>query len=253
MILYLIDGNSYIHRAYHAIKNLTTSKGESVNAVYGFTKMLLKIIEQYKPDHIAVCFDYPAPTFRHKEFPDYKANRKKTDEELKNQFPMTKEIISALNIKIFEKEGYEADDLIATIAERASEQGIDTIIVTSDKDIFQIVNDKIRILNEPKDSIYDKESVKEKIGVFPDRIIDYLALAGDASDNIPGISGIGEKTAVKLIDQYGKIEDIIKNYSLIGGRIGLMINEQSKSAILSKRLATLIKDVPIDIEFDQLK
>lgn len=253
MVLYLIDGNSYIHRAYHAIRNLTTSKGESVNAVYGFTKMLLKITNEYNPDYIAVCFDYPAPTFRHKEFPEYKATRKKTEDELKNQFPLIKEVVSALNIQMFEKEGYEADDLIATIADKAEKNGIETMVVTSDKDVLQIVNDKINILNEVKNEIINSDAVKVKMGVIPENITDYLALAGDSSDNIPGVSGIGGKTAANLINQYGKLENIIEKLPAIGGRVGDLIKEQSESAMLSKKLAILVKDVPIDFKFESLK
>ncbi|MDD5688183.1 MAG: DNA polymerase I [Elusimicrobia bacterium] len=253
MTLYLIDGNAYIHRAYHAIKNLTTSKGESVNAVYGFTRMLLKILKEHNPDYLAVCMDYPAPTFRHKEFSEYKLNRKETDLELKNQFPFIKEIISALNITIYEKEGFEADDLIATISQKAENNGLEVVIVTGDKDALQLVNKNIKVLNEPKNILYDKEEVIKGWDIMPDNITDFLALAGDSSDNIPGVPGIGEKTAIKLIKQCGNIENIIKNCSQIDGKLGLLVKKHSESAILSKRLATLVKDIPINIDFEKLK
>ena len=172
MTLFIIDGNAQIHRAYHAIQNLTTSKGEQVNAVFGFTKMLLKILRTYKPDYIAVCLDYPAPTFRHKEFSEYKAHRKKTSDELKNQFPLVKEVISALNITIYEKEGFEADDLIATLSEKAKNKGIDVMIVTGDKDALQLVDKNVKVLNEPKNITYDKDEVLKNWGIPPENIVD---------------------------------------------------------------------------------
>ncbi|MBN1385267.1 MAG: DNA polymerase I [Elusimicrobia bacterium] len=253
MTLYLIDGNSYIHRAYHAIKNLTTSKGEPVNAVYGFTKMLVKILKENNPDYIAVCMDYPAPTFRHKEFSEYKVKRKKADPELKSQFPLVKEIISALNIALYEKEGYEADDVIATISKKAENKGIKVVIVSNDKDILQLVNKNINVLNEPQNILYDTEKVTEKWGFPPERMTDFLALAGDSSDNIPGIPGIGEKTAVKLIEEFGDINNVIKNRGKIEGKAGLLINEHSKSAVLSKKLVVLVKDIPMNIDIERLK
>ncbi len=253
MTIYIIDGNAHIHRAYHAIQNLTTSKGEQVNAVFGFTRMLLKILRTYKPDYIAVCLDYPAATFRHKEFSEYKAHRKKTSDELKNQFPLVKEVISALNIKIYEKEGFEADDLIATLSEKAKSKGIDVMIVTGDKDALQLVDKSVSVLNEPKNIIYDKDEVLKNWEIPPENIVDYLAISGDASDNIPGVPGIGEKTAVKLIREFGTLENIIKNQNKIKGKTGELIAEHSESALLSKKLVTLVRDIPMDVDFENLK
>lgn len=253
MTLYLIDGNSYIHRAYHAIQNLTTSKGEPVNAVFGFTKMLLKLLREYNPDYIAVCLDYPAPTFRHKEYSEYKAHRKKTAVELKNQFPLVKEVISALNITTFEKEGFEADDLIATVSEKAKNKGIDVVIVTGDKDAIQLIDKNVKVLNEPKNIFYDKDEVIKNWEIPPENIVDYLAMAGDSSDNIPGVPGIGIKTAIKLIGEFGNIENIIKNRGKIKGKAGELIAEHSESAILSKKLVTLVRDIPINIDFEKLR
>ncbi len=253
MTIFIIDGNAHIHRAYHAIQNLTTSKGEQVNAVFGFTKMLLKILRTYKPDYIAVCLDYPAPTFRHKEFSEYKAHRKKTSDELKNQFPLVKEVISALNITMYEKEGFEADDLIATLSEKAKSKGIDVMIVTGDKDALQLVDKNVKVLNEPKNIIYDKDEVLKNWEIPPENIIDYLAISGDASDNIPGVPGIGEKTAVKLIREFGTLENIIKNQSKIKGKSGELIAEHSESALLSKKLVTLVRDIPMDVDFEKLR
>lgn len=253
MTLFIIDGNAYIHRAYHAVQNLTTSKGEQVNAVFGFTRMLLKILRMYKPDYIAVCLDYPAPTFRHKEFSEYKAHRKKTSDELKNQFPLVKEVISALNITIYEKEGFEADDLIATLSEKAKSKGIDVMVVTGDKDALQLVGNNIKVLNEPKNIIYDKDEVLKNWEIPPENIVDYLAISGDKSDNIPGIPGIGEKTAVKLIREFGTLENIIKNQYKIGGKTGKLIAEHSGAALLSKKLVTLVKDIPLETDFEKLR
>jgi len=253
MTLFIIDGNAHIHRAYHAIQNLTTSKGEQVSAVFGFTKMLLKILRTYKPDYIAVCLDYPAATFRHKEFSEYKAHRKKTSDKLKNQFPLVKEVISALNITIYEKEGFEADDLIATLSEKAKSKGIDVMIVTGDKDALQLVDKSVNVLNEPKNIIYDSDEVLKNWEIPPENMVDYLSISGDSSDNIPGVPGIGGKTAVKLIQEFGGLENIIKNQNKIKGKTGELIAEHSESALLSKKLVTLVRDIPMDVDFENLK
>ncbi|OQA92668.1 MAG: DNA polymerase I [Elusimicrobia bacterium ADurb.Bin231] len=253
MSLFLIDGNSYIHRAYHAIRYLTTSQGIPVNAVFGFTKMLLKIIKENNPDKIAVCFDSPKKTFRHNIYSDYKAKRKKTDEALKSQFALVKEVLCAMNIKYFEMEGYEADDILATIAEKSSTLGENVTIVTSDKDVLQLVNDKINVLNEPLNILYDRKKIIEKWGIPPENITDYLSLAGDASDNVPGVACIGEKTATKLIKEFGDIENIHKNADLIPGRTGKIIKSSHEKALFSKKLVTLVKDIPMMIELEDLK
>jgi DNA polymerase I len=243
---YIIDGNAYIHRAYHALPPLTDSKGRMINAVYGFTRMLLKILRQETPDYIAVCFDSPQPTFRHQEFTAYKATRKETDIELKEQFPLTRQIVEAFNIASFEKGGFEADDLIATLVEKAKGQGMDTVIVTGDKDVLQLVNDSVKVLNEPKGILYDEEKVKEKFGVGPAQVTDVMGLAGDTSDNVPGVPGIGEKTAIKLIQRFGSMEKLLGNVGEVEGKLKDKIKEFSEQAKLSKRLVTLVKDVPLD-------
>jgi len=183
--LYIIDGNAYIHRAFHALPMLTNSQGLVINAVYGFTRTLLKIIKRDQPDYLAVCFDSPHPTFRHKEFEQYKATRKETPPELKSQLPMVREMVEALNIPVYQLAGYEADDLIATIAHKVEEQGIDTVIVSGDKDVLQMVNPDVKVLTEPKETMFTEKEVKEKYGFGPEHIIDYLGLCGDSSDNIP--------------------------------------------------------------------
>jgi len=246
--LYLIDGNGYIHRAFHALPPLTNSSGQMVNAVYGFTRMILKILRQEKPDYVAVCFDFPAPTFRHKEFPEYKITRKETPDELKQQIPLAHKIVKALNIPVFEKEGYEADDLIGTLSENASREGIETIIVTGDKDALQLVDESIKVLNEPKDIFYTEEVVKEKMGVSAQQITDLMGLVGDTSDNVPGVFGIGPKTATELIQEFSSIENLYQNLSRVKEKLREKLEKGREEAFLSKRLVTIVKDVPLEVD-----
>lgn len=251
--LYLIDGNAIVHRAYHALAPLTTSKGEQVNAVYGMLRMILKLLKSRSPEYLAVCFDYPAPTFRHKEYPQYKATRKKTDDELKNQFPIAKEFIKALKLPLLEVEGYEADDIIATIASQSRAEGADVVIVTGDKDALQLVDKNISVLNEQKEVFFDEKMVVEKFGLKPSQLIDYFALLGDNSDNVPGVKGIGEVTALKLIKEYGSLDEIYRNLGQIPSKISEKLSSQRDMAYLSKYLITLNRTVPLDCKLEQLK
>jgi len=246
--LYVIDGNAYIHRAFHALPPLTNSSGRMVNAVYGFTRMLLKILRQEKPDYLAVCFDFPAPTFRHKEFVEYKATRKETPDELKEQIPLAHKIVKALNIPLFEKQGYEADDLISTLSGKASKEGIETIIVTGDKDALQLVDDSVKVLNEPKNILYTEKIVKEKMGIPPAQITDLMGLMGDASDNVPGVLGIGPKTGTELIQKFGSLENLYRNLSKVRDKLREKLEKGKEKAFLSKRLVTLVKDVPVEVD-----
>ncbi len=245
---YIIDGNAYIHRAYHALPPLTDSKGRVINAVYGFTRMLLKILRQENPDYIAVCFDSPHPTFRHQEFADYKATRKETDADLKEQFPLAKQIVEALNITSFEMRGYEADDIIATLVEKSKNKKVDAVIVTGDKDVLQLVDNSVKVLNEHKGILYDVEKVKERFGVEPAQVTDVMGLAGDTSDNVPGIPGIGEKTAVKLIQRFGNMDELLKNVAQVEGKLKNKLQEFREQAALSKKLVSLVKDLPLEQE-----
>ncbi len=240
--LYIIDGHSYIHRAYHALPPLTTSRGEQVNVVYGFIRMLLKILRQQKPDYIAICFDTPGPTFRDKKFAAYKATRKPADEELKSQIPLVKEITKGFNLTAVEKEGYEADDIIAALALRAKNKNIDVIIVSGDKDMLQLVDDRIKVLNEQKNILFDRNKVFEKYGIYPENLSDMFALSGDKIDNIPGVAGIGEKTAVKLLQEYGSLDEIIKKVD--------KVRSAEKDLLLSKELVTLDINVPLGIDIE---
>ena len=245
--LYLIDGNAYIHRAFHALPPLTNSSGRMVNAVYGFTRMVLKILRQEKPDYIAVCFDFPAPTFRHKEFAEYKATRKETPDELKEQIPLVHKIVKALNISVFEKQGYEADDLIGTLSGKASKEGIETVIVTGDKDALQLVDDSVKVLNETKNILYTEKIVKEKMGVSPRQITELMGLMGDASDNVPGVLGVGPKTGTELIREFGSLENLYQNLSKVKDKLKEKLEKGKEKAFLSRRLVTLVKDIPMEI------
>jgi len=253
--LFLIDGNSLLYRAFFALpETMKTSGGLQINAAYGFTGLLMKILLE-EPDLIAVAFDRPSPTFRHKQYDKYKANRQKAPEGLVSQLPIVKEILSSLSIPVFELDGYEADDIIATIAEKAKDA--DVVIVTGDRDTFQIVSERVSVLATVKGVtetvLYDPKRVEEHLGVPPERVVDYKAIAGDASDNIPGISGIGSKGAVSLIREYGAVENILENAEKLKGKLRDKVIAGKDSALLSKKLATLDSNVPIAVDIDKLK
>jgi DNA polymerase-1 len=250
----IIDGNAYIHRAYHALPPLSASNNRQVNAVYGLVKLLLKIKNSFKPDYIVVCFDYPSKNFRHEIFKDYKANRKPLDEALISQMPIAREAVKALNIAGIEIKGYEADDLIATLTMNNKENGVQTVIATGDKDILQLAEDEdVLIWNYSKDVIYNTKKVKEKYGVTPKQLSDVFALMGDASDNIPGIKGIGEKTAVKLIEKFGNLGNVLQNADSIKGNIGKLLSNGKEPALLSSKLIELNKWVPLEYKLEKFE
>ena len=250
--LYIIDASAYIHRTYHAIRPLTTSKGVPTNAVYGFIKLINKIKKEQKPDYIAICFDHPSKNFRHRLSPVYKANRKQLDEDLIKQMPIARQAVEAMQLAWFEKAGFEADDVIGTVAKKAEKQGIKVVIVTGDKDLFQLVNDNIHIWNESKNIMFDSQKVFEKYGLYPDKIVDMLALMGDNCDNVCGVKGIGEKTAVKLINTYGSVENIIANADSIKGKISQAVKDGANDVLLSKKLVQLELNVPIDVSIEEM-
>lgn len=252
-VLYIIDASAYIHRAYHAIRPLTTSTGIPTNAVYGFIKLINKIKKEQKPDYLAVCFDHPSKNFRHQLSPVYKANRKQIDENLIKQMPIARQAVDAMKLAHFEQAGFEADDVIGTVAKKAEKEGIKVVIVTGDKDLFQLVNDNIHIWNESKNIMFDSQKVYEKYGLYPDRIVDMLALMGDSCDNVCGVKGIGEKTAVKLINTYGSVEDIIANADSIKGKISQAIKDGANDVLLSKKLVQLELNVPINVSMEDMK
>lgn len=252
MNLYLIDGNSYVYRAFYAIKALTNSKGFPTNAIYGFTNMLLKIIKEKKPEGIVISFDSPAQTERHRIFEAYKAQRKETPGELVRQLPAIRQITSAFNIKIFELPGYEADDLLATIAAAAVKNGADVFIVTGDKDMLQVVGKGVKIYDPVKDRVLDEAYVIEKFGVGPERVTEFMALTGDAADNIPGIKGIGEKTAKELLSSFNSLEELLDHPERIKAeRLRNLVSENREIARLSRRLVTIDTNVPIDIDIKE--
>lgn len=255
--LILIDGNAIIHRAYHALPPFSTKKGELVNAVYGFSSTLLSVIAEFKPDYVVASFDLAGKTFRHEKFEDYKATRVKGDDELYAQIPRVKEVVQAFNIPIYEKAGFEADDVIGTIATQIKNKGeeIQTIIVTGDMDTLQLVNDTTSVYTMRRglsDSImYDSDKVIERYGLKPEQIIDYKALRGDPSDNIPGVKGIGEKTAVTLLQKYVTLDSVYENIEEIKGAVKDKLVRDKAQAYLSKDLATISIDAPVEFEIEK--
>jgi len=248
--LFLIDGSSYIYRAFYAIAHLSNSKGLPTNATYGFTQMLLKVLKEHRPDHLAVILDSKAPTFRSEAYKAYKANRPAMPEGLSTQIPYIKKIIEGYRIPTLEMGGYEADDLIGTIAKRLESEA-DVIIITGDKDILQLVNDRIQVYDPMKEKKLGVEEVIQRFGVRPEQVVDVMGLAGDATDNIPGVPGIGEKTAIQLIKAYGSIENLLAHVEEIPQkRLKENLKTHGDLARLSRQLATIHIDAPISNRLD---
>ncbi|MBU4486128.1 MAG: DNA polymerase I [Candidatus Delongbacteria bacterium] len=253
--LYLIDGYGLIYRAFYAFgaKPLITKEGFNVSALYGFFSSLFNLIENEAPEYMAIVLDTAAPTFRHILYPDYKATREKMPEELRNQIPMLYEMIEATGIQTISKEGYEADDLIGAISKAAPELGYTTYIFSSDKDLAQLVNENVFIFDPKDQTIYDREGVKLKYGIYPYQIMDFLTLTGDTSDNIPGVPKIGKKTAIKLLNEYGTIEGIFQNIDKISGNAVRESLLNSKEIIkISSELVALKTDIPVELDEDKL-
>ena len=277
--LVLIDSNAIMHRAYHALPStLTTKEGEPMNAVYGFVSMLLKIIQDLEPTHIAACFDRKEPTFRKKEFKDYQAQRPEMDEDLSTQFDKVKRVVESFGIPIYEKAGFEADDLLGSIAKQAtSHQSLvsgkrkkktrvqspksrvridQVVIVTGDRDILQLVNDKVKVYLPIKGlsqaQLMGEKEVIEKMGVSPSQIDDYKALVGDPSDNYPGVRGIGPKTAEKLLGKFGTFQDIYKNLDEIDDRTRELLKKYKKDAEMSYKLSKIVTDVKIKPDWEDM-
>ena len=255
--LIIIDGNSIINRAFYALPEMTSKDGLKTNAIYGFTTMLFKIIDTYNPTHISVAFDRKAPTFRHLEFKDYKAGRKKMPDELREQFEPLKELLDKFNIHRLELDGYEADDIIGTVSKLGEENDYNVYIVTGDKDAIQLASHKTTTLITKKGvgevEEYNFDSVMEKYEMTPTQFIDLKGLMGDKSDNIPGVPGIGEKTGIKLIKEFSSIDNLVEHTDELKGSIKKKIEENKELAIMSKRLATIIRDVPIDVSLEELE
>lgn len=255
--LLILDGNSLMNRAFYGLPPLTTPEGLYTNAIYGFTNMLYKMKEELKPDYIVTTFDKKAPTFRHIEYKDYKAGRKKMPPELAEQFPIVKELLEKMAIDIFEIEGFEADDLIGTLAVLAESKGIEVFVITGDKDALQLASENIKVVITKKGftekEIYTGQRMIDDFGVTSTQFIDVKGLMGDASDNIPGVPGIGEKTAFKLIKEYGSIENLLENLDSLKGKIKENLTNYSEDAIFSKKLATIMTNVPVDIDLESIK
>jgi DNA polymerase-1 len=252
--VYLIDGSSYIHRAYHAIRNLANSKGFPTNASFGFTKMVLKLLVDKKPEYLAIVFDARGPTFRHEIYADYKANRPPMPDDMAAQIPVIKSIVKNLNIKMMEKEGYEADDIIGTLARVCEKNGFKVVIVTGDKDFRQIISPSVSMWDTMKDTITDHSSLTETYGFEPKKFIDVMGLSGDSTDNIPGVPGVGEKTAVGLIREFGSFENVLERAGEIKKKkLKENLQQFRDQAILSKKLVTIDRFVPVDESIDQLK
>ncbi len=275
-IFLLIDGHAVIYRAYYGLPKLTDPQGRMINAVYGFTRILLSAIREFEPEYLAVTYDHPKPTFRHKEFKDYKAHRPEMPDDLQPQIPLVKEVVSALNIPQFEQEGYEADDLIGALSYQLDHQPQEveapedllTIIVTGDKDMLQLADENTHVWipgrRRKPDIEYDREKVVQELGLKPEQVVDMKALMGDASDNIPGIKGVGEKTAVKLLKKYPSLEEIYEEVDkieageretgdLLKGSLLKKLKENKEQAFLSQRLARIEQDIDLKIDLPQCR
>ncbi|MCX8037278.1 MAG: DNA polymerase I [Candidatus Sumerlaeia bacterium] len=254
--LYLVDGHSHLYKAFYAVRGLATSKGLPTNAVYGFVQTILRLMESRAPDHLAVVFDTPAPSFRNKLYPQYKANRDAQPEDLTVQIPWVKKVLAEMRLPVIEQPGFEADDVIATLATRARDAGFDVWIVTSDKDLYQLVEPNVRVLRvEPDREIeLDADSVRQRMGVSPAQITDLLGLMGDSSDNIPGVPKVGEKTAVALLQEFPTIEALYDNLDRLSNpRFQRALEGHRELAMLCKQLATVRRDLPIEIPLDALR
>ena len=255
--LLILDSNSLMNRAFFALPPLTNSDGIHTNAIYGFMNMLFKMKDEIEPDCIIATFDLKAPTFRHKEYADYKAGRKKMAPELYEQFPIIKDLLKLMGIKIFELEGFEADDLIGTISKFAEENDTEAYIVTGDKDALQLASDKTKVVITKKGvtetAVYDRETFIKEYEVTPTQFIDVKGLMGDKSDNIPGVPGVGEKTAFKLIKEYGCIEEVLQNIDNISGKkLKENLENNTEQAIFSKKLATIMREVPVELTIEDI-
>ncbi|HLN86786.1 MAG TPA: 5'-3' exonuclease H3TH domain-containing protein [Candidatus Limnocylindrales bacterium] len=259
--LFLIDGSSYIFRAFFAIpRTFKNAAGLPTNAIFGFTNILLKFLKQYQPEYVAVALDAGRKTFRNEMLADYKSNRPEAPAELIPQFPYFRKVLDALNLPLLELSGYEADDIIATLCDRLSGQGCELVVVSSDKDLMQLVTNGVKLLDSAKDRWIGKDEVKEKFGVVPEQVIDVMGLMGDAVDNIPGVKGIGEKTAIALIQQFQTLENLYDHLDEIeqmklrsAAQVRKNLDKYKDVAFLSRDLATVKRDVPVNVELEQLK
>ena len=253
-VIYLIDGSAYIYRAYHAIRDLSNSKGQPTNAVFGFTRMLIKLIEDRSPEYAIMFFDAKGPTFRHERYSDYKANRPPMPDDLVPQLPLLKDVTSSFNIPVMEMSGYEADDLIGTMSLKASQAGFEVVMVTGDKDFVQLVTEKATIWDPMKDKTIDLASVRENFGVEPQQMVEVMGLSGDSIDNIPGVPGIGQKTALKLIHNFGSMNGLYEKVETITAKKQKeKLIQFKEQAFLSRELVKICEDAPLAFEPDEYR
>ena len=252
--VFLIDGTAFCYRAFHAIRVLSTSDGRPTNAVYGFAKMLQALQEKEHPDYLAVAFDVGKPTFRHKKFEAYKVQRKPMPDPLIAQIPVVKRLLAAYRIPVFEREGYEAEDVLATIARQIVARGVEVFLVTGDKDALQLVNSHIKVYNPHKEeAVLDAEAVRTRYGVGPERMVDLMALMGDAIDNIPGVPGIGEKTASQLLQRFGSLERLYQHLDEVENPSRrASLQERREQVELSRELAQIDANVPLEVTLEEL-
>lgn len=266
MKLLLVDGSAVLHRAYHAYPSLTTRDGQVVGTVYGVASILISALQETRPTEVAVAWDLPQPTFRHALYIGYKAKRQKADQEMVEQIPLTKQVIEAMGLKQIERAGYEADDIIGSLASQAADKhpvnskqqlgDVEVVILTGDQDTMQLVTEQVHILMPPRGrepaKEYGRAEVIARYGVRPDQIVDYKALVGDASDNIPGVAGVGPKGAAELLNQYGSLENIFANLAKIPDKIRGKLEQGRESAYLSQELARIVVDMQLDISKESL-
>ena len=256
--LLLIDGNAIMHRAYHALPPFKSADGTPTNVVYGYLSMLNKVVTDFKPDYLISCFDTPKPTFRNKLFKKYHSQRPKIDDDFIVQIPLVKQALDAAGIERMEKDGFEADDLIGTITRIFKTNKFRIVILTGDKDMFQLITENVYVaapqLGLANVKIFDRSEVEKKLDIAPNQIIEYKALVGDPSDNYPGASGIGPKTACKLIHAFGTVDNIYKNLEKVESeKVKEILKKERGSVYLSKELATIITDVKIELDIKKLK
>lgn len=252
--IYLVDGSAYIHRAYHAIRNLANSKGFPTNAIFGFSKMILKLLEDKNPKYLVIAFDPKGPTFRNELYEAYKANRPPMPEDLSSQIPYIRSIVERLNVPMIEREGFEADDVIGTLAKMGEKKGYKVVIISGDKDFRQLISPWISLWDTMKDRITDLDTFREEYGIEPDRVTDLMGLAGDHSDNIPGVPGVGEKTALKLLREFETLEKVFDQVDKVKGKkLQENLSASLDAAVLSKRLVTIDCDVPLKETIEDLR
>lgn len=256
--LLLVDGNALVHRAYHALPDFKTYQGLPTNAVYGFATMLHRAIGDFKPSHIVVCFDTPAPTFRDELFKEYRIQRPQVEDNLIAQFPLIKEFLESAVIKTVEKDGFEADDMIGILATSLAPKTNRVLIMTGDRDIFQLINNKVFVVTPQigfaQSKLYDAAAVKEKYGVDPAQIADFKALAGDSSDNYKGVPGVGPKTATDLLTQFGSLDNLYKNLNKVkNDKLRTLLKDKKEEAFLSKKLATIVTHDHLSLQLDDCR